>query len=291
MTKKWWKPKFPKQSDYALFPLHDDPGESMSEYETLTDGFGMKIREVKIRDVPWSRTPIADGSPAWLKAKQRMQQFLFNNGITADIDEVAIMFHSAEDKAAFLRDAVSEKHVKHFNSADDFVHTSPIPSSYSVEYDFLEVTGLGMRVEAMYIDRGTSPLHDSLLAGANPTINRGGTPWNMPIVVHFSFKTKKADYETVRAAMVGGGAELVQACHSTYGQFSYYRVPTDDETGHSHINVYLKPRINTRDPEPPSAPSTSGAEFGHPGVGGKYSADALGLQPPKGRPIRDEPQA
>lgn len=275
---------FPKNENLT-YPLHDDGG-SMAEYETITDGFGMEISSRKVRDVPWGINPIAGATPAWLKMKQRMQQFLFNNGIGANIDEVAVMFHSEVDKAKWIRDAVAEESVKLFNSADDVVHTSPILSRYTVEYDFLEVKGLGMRVEAMYIDSGTSPLHDSLLdTYGNPTISGRSDDWNRPVVVHFSFKTTKNDYETIRAAMVSGGAELVQACHSTYGQFSYYRVPLDGD-GASNLNVYLKPRVNSRDPETVPPSTSSPGEFGHPGVGSKYSAEAQGL-----RPIKDNPQA
>jgi hypothetical protein len=275
--------------DYTNAPLHDDAGENMA-YVDITDGFGVPIISQRQREYHWSPTPIAAATPAWLKAKSNAERFLQSVGINRPIDEIAVMFRDDESKMAWIRDAVSEPGVKMFNSAWDTVHTSPIPSRYDVEYDFLEAPGLGMRVEAMRIDRGISPLHQTLdETWYNPTISPASPDLGM-VVVHLSFKTTKDEYELNRAAMVSGGAELVQACHSTYGQFSYYRVK-DYDTWEIPSNLYIKPRINTRDPEPPKAPNTTMREdlrgdFGAPGVGRKYSADAMGL-----RKIKDEPQA
>jgi hypothetical protein len=171
----------------------------------------------------------------------------------------------------FLNNAVSEPGVTMFNYAVDTVNTLPIMSEYTVEYCFLSVEDIGMRVECMYIDQGTSPLHDSLTSFHNPSLS--STPgFDEPVTVHFSFKTRADEYRDVTSAMRSAGAKQAQSCESTYGLFSYWRIEAGGD------NLFLKPRVNKRDPEPTPPPNTAKAgergEFGYPGVGRRI-ADAM----------------
>lgn len=256
------------------------------EYETITDGLGNMVNEVKAMPdyQTWGPDPIVNASPSWKKKKSQFQFWLRENiediGDSFNIDEIALMFSSYNEEGmhAFIKDAVREPGVKMFNSARDHVKTRPIFSQYDVEYNFLEVEDLGMRVEVMRIDRGVSPLHQTISEeNLNHTlVNRYGRELIGPTVVHFSFKVPTSEeYYGICEAMGRTEAEPVQLCRSTYGQFSYWRIPSIGE------NIYLKPRCNERDPEPivvpDPPPNTEGrGEFGMPTVG---------------RRIQDVPQA
>lgn len=249
------------------------------EYEDVHGDTGrIKTHRIRPSDWTWNKDPIVTAAPAWKRKKAELEKLLSEGlGERYIVDEVAVMFDSfAEDNLnAFIKEAVAEPGVKLFNSAWDHVETHPIPSEYWVEYNFLEVEDLGMRVEVMRIDRGISPLHESLAAGVyNPTVQ--GMETTGPKVVHFSFKVPNLEeYNKVCYRLREElGAVQVQGCTSDYGRFGYYRV---SEFGH---NTYIKPRVNLRDPatlEPmPNTASSDRGEFGMPTVG---------------RRIQDVPQA
>ena len=218
----------------------------MSDYEDLMAG-DRRVRSIRVRDVPWGKTPIADSVGAWVDNRDSLDEWLRQHVGMRDadtpflIDEVSVFFDQFdEDKMwEYIRDAVSEPEVKMFNHSWDSVRTDPIPGEYEVEYCFLEVRDLGMRVEVMRIDRGDSPLHHSL--------GSFGMPVQMPHPIHYSFKVDDLeDYDKVCRGLKDGGAVFVQGCSSTYGAFSYWRL--EDELG---LQTFLKPRVNLRDIETP----------------------------------------
>lgn len=190
----------------------------------------------------WPQDPVNKFAEEWLSTRDKYQGFMSEIGLKNPIDEIALLFHSRASKAQFVVDAVKGDGVKLFNTADDHVNTKPFGTEYKVEYMFLEAESLkDMRVEAMSIYTGFSPLHHALLQN-HPEIEEGH-----PYPVHLSFKCINMDeyYDAVYALDEGGAdgigtAKCVQTCQSDYGVFSYYNVP-------SLGNIYLKPRVNMRD--------------------------------------------
>lgn len=246
--------------------------KEVPEFTEVQNGDGQVIDTIV--EYPF-RDPIVTATGSWKKRKAEIEFWLAKQGLVYPIDEVALMFDDKAKLFEFIDAAVREPGVKLFNAATDHVLTSPVLGEYWVSYYFLEVEDLGMRVEVMYIERGRSPLHDSLKSyGNNPTIDFRSH--DDPVVVHFSYKVAKSDYLEARAAMVGGGATLVQDCQSTYGRFSYYRHPEIGE------NIYIKPRVNMRDVEPEvdtPLPNTTGSDrgdFGFPGIGGTTARKIFG---------------
>lgn len=161
-----------------------------------------------------------------------------------NIDEMALIFFEEEALHTFIGSAVKRNGYKLFNHADDKVFTSPIRSDYHVKYWFLE-TGLGYRLELMYIDSGFSPLHYP----AQLAINEMGTV--LPLTMHASFKVPDEEHYgvVVNALQRDLEAELVQKCISEYGRFSYFLPPErDKQLG----QFYIKPRVNLRDELEPS---------------------------------------
>lgn len=174
----------------------------------------------------------------WDEWKQRADQWLERINIQRQVDEVALLFRSRAMKFEYVTMAVQEPHTTLFNSSKDHVKTKPFNTEYDVEYHFLRMEGRGMRVEAMSLEGGLSPLHAALLE-----CNRG----TAVVPVHLSFKCFTWDdwYDTLYALdeQSEGKASLVQSCVSDYGVFAYYNVP--EVLG----DIYLKPRLNVRDLE------------------------------------------
>lgn len=214
----------------------------MTEYIELKDGSGKTVSTRRNRSGSWPIDPIAASEQGWAGKRDVLNKWILNNVGTRDdgdqflIDEVSVYFDMFEPDLLweYLTESVSEPHVKMFNHSWDQVFTDPIVSEYFVEYFFLEVRDLGMRVEVMRIDRGSSPLHESLSRSES-----GQTPHT----IHYSFKVDDLDdYDKVCRGLKDGGAVFVQGCNSTYGTFSYWRVK--DLLGN---DTYLKPRVNLRD--------------------------------------------
>jgi hypothetical protein len=240
----------------------------MSDY---TDLYGDERIVNTVRTPNFHELSIQQAMNSWQKMRSAYQGWL--NNLTDnqfgdrygderfDLDEIALLFEDRDVKWEWIEFAVRNPDVKLFNSADDRVHTDPIPSDYNVEYAFLEVRDAGFRVEAMNIGAGVSPLHQAYLQKF----------WSgeafQPLVIHVSFKVPEDDYAAVCEAMDDSGAIFTQGCESAYGKFSYWKVPELWETS---ACVYLKPRCNVRDAvaptPPPTVPENAGA--GHPTLGG-----------------------
>lgn len=154
-------------------------------------------------------------------------------GPAAVIDELAVMFKDEEALLEFVRAAVRNVGYDLFNTAHDVVETWPIRSVYRVNYWFM-TTPHGYRLELMTASPG-SPLHDSIAL-------RMGQ--NSAAAVHASFKVdNEVDYAIVNGTLLNEGYEMAQRCQSSYGRFAYW-TRTGREEG---VELYLKPRLNTRD--------------------------------------------
>lgn len=223
----------------------------MAEYVDLMEGSGRRVASRRVRDVPWPVDPISAAEGKWGETRDHLERWLDENMLRDKegteppafmIDEVSVFFDQFEEDLmhAYIKEAVSEPHVKLFNHAWDHVYTDPIAGEYDVEYNFLEVRDLGMRVEVMRIDRGTSPLHASLGTFRIPVAT--------PHVIHYSFKVDDLEeYKEVCDQLTDSPDTIfVQGCNSTYGAFSYWRM--EDELG---LQTFLKPRVNLRDAETP----------------------------------------
>lgn len=163
------------------------------------------------------------------------------------IDEVAYLFPDRHHLDLFTREAVQVDGCIMFNTADDHVHTLPLRTCYDVEYRFFtvpveyQVNALEtVRIEAMRLGRGFSPLHEAETFGfhqAPPCL-----------AIHASFKCQtEEEYAAVVHRLRDRGWEVAQKCDSTYGRFSYWTPLDRDEWTPDGPFVYLKPRVNTRD--------------------------------------------
>jgi hypothetical protein len=201
----------------------------------------------------WLEQPIQRGSAPWSQFQARYEEWMRENaGISAVIDEIAIDFPDEQTLYRWMLDAVAEDGVSVFNTSVDSVAVEPFKTNYDVRYVFLEAPRLmTMRVEAMCITNGLSPLHNSLR-------HRVPDSENSPLVVHLSFKCQdKADYEETISRLSTSGASRVVSCVSTYGEFSYWQLPGKDSP------LFLKPRVNLRD--------EGRGEFGMPTLGGQVT--------------------
>jgi len=165
------------------------------------------------------------------------------------IDEVAYLFLDRHHLDIFTREAVREDGCLLFNTAEDHVHTLPLKTCYDVEYRFFTVPtqyldGIDMvRVEAMQIKRGFSPLHEA----ETPMLVQVGAPMG---AIHASFKCQTEDeYAAVVVRLRERGWEVAQKCDSTYGRFSYWSPLDAEDWLGDGARLYLKPRVNTRDME------------------------------------------
>lgn len=167
------------------------------------------------------------------------------------IDEAAIMvggYSAAHRLIAELNSAGWH----HFNTAADLVYTNPFGTRYFVNYEFLQHRKWQYRLEVMFMGEGRidgnpgfSPLHQALW---HPNGVPGMAPLQYPIP-HLSYKPPlNAGYDQARAAysravagLQANGLIHAQTCQSTYGTFGYY-LPQD-----ATRQLYLKPRVNTRD--------------------------------------------
>lgn len=187
-----------------------------------------------------------------------------------EIDEVALMFPDVEGMDMFLKEAVSRPDVEFFNSAFDKVITAPLQHSYEVEYNFLRMQDRPFRIECMVLREGVSPLHTSLLQA-----NQWYPQW--PKTVHLSFKCMDEQEYELWMVNLSRESEMVQRCESTYGLFSYWKVPGF----YNEYQMYVKPRLNMRDSDDLTTPETEEErpeadapseekKFGFPGIGGKW---------------------
>lgn len=154
-------------------------------------------------------------------------------GVETRIDEMALRFDNHEDLFAWLTFAVRQDGYELFNSAEDWVTTKPLASSYGVNYWFL-LTPYEYRLELMHLGVGHSPLHHLLRPNTPGSLGR----------VHASFKVKdEEEYANVVRTLKFTGWQDLQYCDSRYGKFSYW------EEESSPGPWFLKPRVNLRDAE------------------------------------------
>lgn len=185
--------------------------------------------------VLWSTNSYVGHEPHWDRIVNEANEFLKERiGVEERIDEVALMFGGQWASNEFINAAVMEAGVTHFNASTDSVVTSPIPSKYTVRYDFLQKIGSAYRVECMALLTGVSPLHSAFNVAAE----------DGPVTIHLSFKTanENAYHQACQQILRFGKLPLAQSCKSTYGRFSYWPMPLNDGG-----SIFLKPRVNTRD--------------------------------------------
>lgn len=153
------------------------------------------------------------------------------------IDEVSVLFKDRPALLHWVMQAVKIPGVKIFNAAEDTVKTTPIVSEYNVEYVFLEVEDYPFRIEAMNVAGGYSPLHDAVI-----------WDYDDPVEVHYSFKCfSLEDYRHTISLLDGFEFSMAMSCLSSYGLFSYWVPSGENEHFDIPENVFLKPRVNTRD--------------------------------------------
>jgi hypothetical protein len=155
-------------------------------------------------------------------------------GASYEIDEMALYFPDPHLVFEFASRAVQQGW-QMFNSAEDVVETSPIPSDYEVRYWFLRHGDYSYRLELMNVGEGFSPYHGAL----HNVMRRFSRPCGL---AHASFKVpNEKQYAAAVVGLGNAGYSLAQHCSSSYGRFSYYL--RDDEGWMTAI----KPRINLRD--------------------------------------------
>lgn len=152
------------------------------------------------------------------------------------INELAILTPN-HDCAMRVIESMVGQNGTYFNNSLDFVETQPFGTEYRVKYHFVQLFGSAYRVEIMHLIGGHSPLHTVLAAATGEH--------TFPIV-HASWKPPAGEatedyFDECKRLRVGGYNE-VQACESSYGQFGYWR-----PRGVQEHNIYLKPRVNSRD--------------------------------------------
>ena len=169
----------------------------------------------------------------------------------AEFDEAAIMVPSPWHVEQLGND-LREAGWGWFNAASDLVYTSPFSTRYFVEYNFFRCDGVPYRLEVMCMSEGRmdgepgfSPLHAALWPNGVVPNSAGVRKFPVP---HLSFKpyaypnsTLQRQYAMTVDDLKIKGFIHAQTCQSTYGAFSYW-IHQD-----AQVQLYVKPRINTRD--------------------------------------------
>lgn len=190
----------------------------------------------------------------------RFMPFLPDN---CKFDEAAILVPSNYHMFKMMK-SLEQAGWHQFNEARDLVFTNPFGTRYFVHYVFFQSESSDYRLELMRLDSGTkddrpgfSPLHRALWHDGEPPVSAGTNTFPIP---HLSFKPYQRSLsmgllmgnppmkETPRRAYARTVDHLreqgfihAQTCQSTYGHFGYY-IHAD-----SYRQVYVKPRVNTRD--------------------------------------------
>ena len=161
-------------------------------------------------------------------------------GTSYHVDEMAVMLGNHHDAMILITTLIELEDFELFNAAKDIVNTTPIPSTYAVQYWFVR-TPWDFRIEVMTLGDGFSPVHSALeyqLRSQNHGVG----------AVHASFKVPDEDrYAAAVHQLQKNGYSLQQHCESNYGRFSYFG-PTVGGQEDDPINPWtIKPRINIRD--------------------------------------------
>jgi hypothetical protein len=160
----------------------------------------------------------------------------------AVIDEAAIMVPGPAEKYRLAR-VLEPMGWERFNEAKDLVYTNPFGTRYFVEYMFFRKPGVPYRLEVMHMgegridgESGFSPLHAALMRADD---FEGSLRFPLP---HLSFKVPPGmTYGQAVDHLKAQACIHAQTCQSTYGHFGYY-LGND-----AARQIYLKPRVNTRD--------------------------------------------
>lgn len=180
------------------------------------------------------------------RAVKTFDDVLERMGSDHRIDEIAYLMAGHDAANIFLREAVMADGCVHFNSATDHVHTEPLLTHYNVLYDFMSVpleylNGREVRIEAMHLIDGFSPLHYSEMV----VMGREGFE---QVGIHASFKCDDEEaYAAATHTLREAGWECAQRCLSDYGRFSYWKPLDSDDWLPDGPYLYLKPRVNLRD--------------------------------------------
>lgn len=202
--------------------------------------------DVHHSDMP--RGPWEAGQASWEAAIRKHDQWLREHvDVEHGIDEVALLFYDPEHIFNFITQAVAQNEVYLSGADRDMVHVDPIRSHYGVTYWWLEHHDKTYRLELMLKESGFSTIHDKLRVDAEQEAGEDGV-LKAPVVVHMSFKTRDAlHYQRINQELNEcEDAEYVQFCRSSYGMFSYWRVPSLWDEGAA---TFIKPRVNMRDVE------------------------------------------
>lgn len=164
-------------------------------------------------------------------------------GIDPVFDEAALMVQNLFHEWMMLETAVRLRGWRFTNAATDHVQTNPIPQNYSVHYSFLTHPNKSWRVELMRVTQGVSPLHNAYATA--PLLE-----------VHHSFKIDDPEgYASISEALHNMRWQCAQTCESTYGRFSYWRLPADSLEWPTF--AFVKPRVNLRDLVSATAPEAT----------------------------------
>jgi hypothetical protein len=170
-----------------------------------------------------------------------MAQFLFDTEYMLPyvFDEVSILFRYPGTMRRWV-DWAKELGADHFNAhvVDRMIRTDlevrpprKFPERFDVQFEFLRLTkASAWRIEAMHRLKGPAPLHEAMLG-----------PRNGPdaCVFHVSFKLPTAqEYRKACARLAQSAFVQAASYRNSYGFFSYWQ---------GLNNVYVKPRVNTRD--------------------------------------------
>lgn len=231
----------------------------------------MRIRDMKL-DIPMPSRPVywntdLDVDVNLAVLGRYISTYTEKLPLGEGFDEAAVLLPNPYLRRLFV-DKLVAAGWEYFNQSEDVVYTNPFGTRYCVSYQFLRKAGVPYRIEAMVLetdelgDPGFSPLHRALWqTNGDPTSN------NMLPVPHLSFKPtprvlripaqvaaeagrpgSTRTVQTLGQAYSSAVAHLqeqacihAQTCQSSYGRFGYF-LPND-----ATRQLYIKPRINTRD--------------------------------------------
>lgn len=165
-----------------------------------------------------------------------LMQFAFDTELFLPhrIDEISLLFKHQGQLERYAEWLVA-KGGEHFNARvldrmfREKQQAETAEMWFDVQFEFMHLPGhQTWRIEAMTVTDGHAPLHEHALAGS------GG-----PCVFHASFKADGPEaYAVAERQLAKARLRRLYGYRNAYGRFSYWQ---------GLRNVYVKPRINTRD--------------------------------------------
>jgi hypothetical protein len=163
-----------------------------------------------------------------IKARQELSML----GLQVVVDEVAIVWRTAQELYEFAND-IHRDHGWHiFNTVEDsgpIVSSDPHDNSraaYRAKYVFVSHPSTSVRLELMVVLGGDSHIHAPLLEADSHSIAHAS--WKAPSIESYRSQVRR---------LVDAGLSCKGAYSSDYGRFSYWGA----------FHPYLKPRVNLRD--------------------------------------------